>query len=616
MARHFWHGATGAAILLLSANSLAAAPLPANETAGPLASLAASVQPLGVAKVGTQTLPEVFRVAQIRAKTTRDVERERAEEAKKKQQKKKRRRRATRKAKPQAVNAPPPAKKPQTAGRREGSGVSLAAALITGGPALTSGVVWTVEPLSGEAPPTVTTNSQPTLSLPAGQYRITAKLNDFLQSVEVDIPATGLARLDLGFNAARLKIKVLPTMGAMPLENARIRIVKIGVDGAPPVVDANMAAYDEVLPAGIYRIEAALGLARVSEDIGLTAGANRTVVLNLSVGYVRIRARPAPGQEPLQNVAFELLPADGLDAAPQPLASKSGASAVFTLPAGTYRIVARYGEASRRQLVDIAPNTFSDIIMDLDAGQLVATLADLPQGSKPKVAFRLVRHDGNEGPNLILSRSGAKLDVGLPVGSYTVIAELEDGRQAEKSFIVEPGVRTEIALAPPALPPAQLTITAGIVGGGKLPDGDRDRDITISVTASGTSKPIANGNLRQNDSLALPGGDYEISATHRPTGAKISSAVSAAAGSKSKVHLEFPLGVASLDLAEASQGSDAEWVLTGIDGKPVARHLGAAAEITLKPGEYVVTLTVGGTANTAALSITEGKVTPVKLPLE
>ena len=615
MARHIWHGANRTAIVLLSAIFLSASALISEIQAGERAGKQSPPPPSSLQSTAARA--GGVQIAQTQARTTRDVERERAKK-KKKPRRKARKRRSTRKPAPsiRTVNAPPPVSKPETGSRTGGPGVSLAAALTAGGPALTSGVVWTAELMSGDAPPVVTTQSQPTLQLPAGHYRITAKLSDFLQSVEVDIPVKGIARLDLAFNAARLRIKVLPAEGAMPLENARIRILKIGVDGAPPVVDANMAAFDDVLPAGIYRIEAAHGLARISEDIGLTAGANRTVELNLSVGYVRLRARPAPGQQPLPNVLFELLPADGLDAVPRPLATKSGASAVFTLPAGTYRALARYGEASSHQLVDVAPNTFNDVIMDLDAGQAVVTLADLAQGSGARAAFRLVRHDGDEGPSLILSRTGTRLDVGLPVGSYTVEAELQDGRRAEKPFIIEPGVRTDIALTLPPLPPAQLTLTAGIVGGGKLPDGDRDLDIAFSASKPGASEPLASGNLSQDPEVSLPGGTYEIAAVHGPTGTQISSTVSLKAGAKADIHLEFPLGIASLILADAGQGASAEWVLTGIDGLEVARHRGATADITLKPGEYVVTLTVGGTAHTAALSIAEGRNTPVTLPVK
>lgn len=610
MTRGFWHGITGAAILLLSAISLAAAP--ANSNARPPERSRQHI----TAPPSAAMPPASFQIAQTRARTARDAERERAKKLEAQKRKKKRSRRKRRKsaASAPAVYAPPPLKKPLSGSQASGPGVSLAATLTPGGAALTSGVVWTVEPLSGDDPPTVTDDPLPTLLLPAGQYRITAKLNDFLQSVEVEIPAQGIASLDLSFNAARLKVKVLPAKGAMPLQKARIRIIKIDVDGAPPVVDINQASFDDILPAGIYRIEAALGLARIAKDIGLTAGAVRTVELNLSVGYVRLRARPAPGQEPLPNVIFELLPANGLETVPKPLATKSGSQAVFTLPAGPYRVLARYGEASRRELVDVGANTFSDIILDLDAGQAVITLAEPLPDPGAKAAFRLVRHDGDEGPSLVLSRTGTRLDVGLPVGSYTVKVELRDGRRAEKPFLVEPGVRTEIAVALPSLPPAQLTLSAGLAGGGALPDGDRDIDISFSVRTPGTEKAVASGNLSQGATISVPAGNYEISAVHNPTGATVTTTISVNAGGTANLNLEFPLGIATLSLAEGEEDPAAEWVLTGIDGKVVTRYQGPATKITLKPGAYIVTLTSRGFANTAVLSITAGQTTTMVLP--
>jgi len=606
MVWRFWHGATGAAILLFLAVSVSAAPE------------AADARPQGQTRLQPKAVEptDAVKFAQTRAKTARDVERERAKKLEDQKRKTRRKRRSRRRtaAKSPAINAPPPIRKPATEEISGGPGVSLSAALTPGGAELTSGVVWTVESISGETPPTVTDESLPTLLVPAGRYRITAKLKGFLQSVEVDIPAQGIARLDLAFNAARLKVNVLPARGAMPLEKARIRILKINVDGQPPLVDTNVAVFDDLLPAGIYRVEASLGLARVSKDIGLTAGANRTVDLNLSVGYVRLRARPAPGREPLPNVVYELLPADGLDAVPQPLASKTGAQAVFVLPAGSYRVLARYGEASRRQIIDIKSNTFSDIVLDLDAGQAVVTFADVASEPGEMAAFRLVRHDGDDGPSLFLSRTGTKLDVGLPVGSYTVEVELEDGRRAEKPFLVEPGIRTEVSMVLPALPPAQLTLSAGTTGGGKLPDGDRDLDVAYKIRKTGLQNEVASGTLSQGDTASLPAGAYEISAIHNPTGAAIAASVFVDAGAASALKLEFPLGTVTLALAENSPDPAAQWVLTGIDGNEVARHVGPNADISLNPGEYIVTLTSNGTANTAALSVFEGKKTTITLP--
>jgi len=613
MARRFWHGMTGAAILLFSAISTSAAPKASQvRSEAPENHTERQVSPSPSEWVPSNAI----KTAQTRAKTTRDVEKERAKKLEDQKRKTNRKRRSRRRAaaKSPAVNAPPPIKKPQEGDTSGGPGISLVAALTPGGAALENGVVWTVEPLFGDAPPTVTDVSLPTLVLPAGRYRITAKLKDFLQSVEFDIPAQGVARLDLAFNAARLKVNVLPAIGAMPLETARIRIVNIDVDGAPPIVDTNRAVFDDVLPAGIYRIEAALGLARVSEDIGLTAGANRTVELNLSVGYVRLRARPAPDREPLPNVVFEVLPADGLDAVPQPLASKTGAQAVFVLPAGSYRVMARYGEASRRQSIDVKSNAFDDVVLDLDAGQVVVSIEDLPSGATTSAAFRLVRRDGDEGPSLILSRTGTRLDVGLPVGSYTVEVELEDGRRAEKPFLVEPGVRTEVAMTLPSLPLAQLTLSAGLVGGGDFPNGDRDLDISYDIKKPGLQDAVASGILSQGGTANLPAGAYEITAVHKPTGAAILASVSVDAGASSQLNLEFPLGTATLALAEGISDPTAEWVLTGIDGNEVARHLGPTTKISLNPGEYIVTLTSNGTANTAALSVLEGKNTTMTLP--
>lgn len=631
MARLFWHGITAAAILLLlalpfvyfSANSALAAPaIESVHLKKP-----ASLLPVQAGTLDPYRLE--FQLAQTKVKTSLDVKREKAakEKARKKPTK---RRRTARKAtaKKPSIQAPPPARKPEHAERVEGSGIILSASLVTGGAPLREGVVWTLEHLDGDTPPVVTTEAQPVLPAPAGHYRITAKLENLLQSVEVDIPEDKLASLELAFNIARLRIAVLPAEGTMPLLDARIRVLKIGVEGAPPVFDTSNADFNELLPAGIYRVEASHGLARTQQDIGLTAGADRKVELDLSVGYVRVRARPAPDQEPLSQVLFELLPADALEDAPKPLATMSGNKAVFTLPAGTYRVSARFGEASAFQLVNIASNEFNDIYLDLGAGQVVVTLDGLGNDKGADAAFRLTRHDGADGPSLVMSRTVASLETGLPVGSYTVEAELEDGRLASERFLIEPGVRTVLALQMPQSPPAFVRFKVGGLDDEALPEGN----ITFAASFTGDEKIIEKGQIdgagnligADEDSIALAPGTYKITFTHEPTSAVATKTISVESGAKAELEVDLPIGAISLALSDAAtqdnenvgetKSAEAEWEITGIDGKAVARHKGVSGRFALKPGEYVVTLSLGGAAHAAAISVEEGETTALTLP--
>lgn len=584
MVWQFWHAFLAAAIAFAASNAIAA---PSSEIHGD--------------DIVADTLVQITQSTGTRARTARDRATVQT--------------RATRKPAPRTrrsssrnrrlvakVNAPPPPSKP--AELVDGPAISLAASLVEGGNAVTSGVVWTLEPLDATGEPIVSNVAAPTMALPAGKYRITAKLDDFLKSAEVDIPEKGIVRLNLSFNAARLKVSVLPTEFAMPLQDARIRILSIGVDGAPVVIDTKSPAFDEVLPAGIYRVEASHGLARVSEDIGLAAGANRDVELNLNVGYVRVRARPAPDAEPLANVVFELLPADGLEIAPQPLATMSGERAIFTLPAGPYRIVARYGEASVRQQVEVRPNSFGDVIMDLDAGRLVARLDGQGKGVAREAAFRLASRDDENGGGLLLSRRGETLDLGLPAGSYSLTVDW-NGETTGRDFVLESGARKELTLS---FSPARLDLAASAGGLDLAPDA-----ISWTVQNAETGDKLLEGEAPGDAPLEVAAGEYLIAALHRPTGARADVALELAPGADAVGEVSLPIGVAEFTLRQGA-GESGAWVVSRPDGTEMLRHEGTGTKVPLQAGDYVVSLSLGETTHSAALNVTEGGTTMVILP--
>jgi Ca-activated chloride channel family protein len=261
--------------------------------------------------------------------------------------------------------------------------------------------------------------------LPAGSYEVEAKLGlaSAKQTVEVkDDEATPL-RLDL--NAGVLKMQARARKDAQPLPGSVFTVTS--ADSGAPLWMGREQRPEIVLPAGNYRVTAEAGAARQEQDVTITAATGTTVDAQLATGRLELSAsRAGPSAQPdlMTDGVTYVLYEDDPDA-PQgrrEVARSAAAAPDFTLPAGTYYVLARTQTAEAREQIaigagDVVKRTLSLALAHLE---LSATLGGAAVPSDLPLTFRVVRLDPE--PREVVRTTAREPVVDLSAGRYRIEA--------------------------------------------------------------------------------------------------------------------------------------------------------------------------------------------------
>lgn len=224
----------------------------------------------------------------------------------------------------------------------------------------------------------------------------------------------------------------------------RVFADKPGPDGKLPLIrEAKGGTVRLALKPGSYVVHVAYGRAGVSKKIQVDRSASSdTIVLN--AGALKLTAEVGRDRKLGPNqVAFDIYRgSNGQDAETDPLVSDVGPEQTVRLPAGTYHVVSRYGDANASVRADIR----------VEAGKL--TEATLFQKAA-HITLKLVAESGGEalantswsvatpGGDSVFDSVGAFPEVVLAIGDYTAVAK-HDGKIYEKGFTVESGVDRDV----------------------------------------------------------------------------------------------------------------------------------------------------------------------------
>ncbi|MEZ5908827.1 MAG: VWA domain-containing protein [Hyphomicrobiaceae bacterium] len=332
-----------------------------------------------------------------------------------------------------AARAPAsPGKTPPDPARRSGPpGLKLVARLGPGTPPLTSGVRWEVAAEGGKtaSPPLYAGSAPPALlKLPKGRYRVVARLGaaTSTRSVTVDDVATTI--LDVSLDAGILRLATLSARGGRPLQHVFYSVARRPSPTAPP--DQTVAMTHEAtpvlhLPAGSYVITVEHGIARSQHSMTVLPGSIAEMAITLNMGEIKLSASPAEGQPPLDNVQFVVLEDDPEQADGLRILTRTAANRpLLALPAGTYTVMARWGEAEARVRVSVLPGQTVERTIVLRAARL--TLQSRLPGRTATAALPLVwqlqRLDTPERPRLRTTAAQPVLHVAA--GRYRLVSQL------------------------------------------------------------------------------------------------------------------------------------------------------------------------------------------------
>lgn len=347
------------------------------------------------------------------------------------------------------VPAPTPAVRPGSPeAKLPGSGLILTAALTNGGPAVADRVRWRIT-RDGESKdqPIVAEAAELVQELPPGRYAIEARL--------------GLAEAKGSFDVADGK----PTVAQVVFNAGRIVLAKDGADLSASLITLTQLEPTRqvmfvgrapeaalALPAGRYEARVEDGLTQQTNAISVTAGSDANISPSVAAGRLELEAASAENGPPLDAVTYTI-ERDDPDA-PQgrrEIARSAAPRPDFTLPAGTYYVLARAKQVEARQRLAISAGTTvrQTIVLALSrlnlSAKFNATLS--PQG--PALVFRVLNLDDGETE---VARSAAEAPVlTVPAGRYRVEAKLgSENAKATVETELAAGRDAQVALDIPA----------------------------------------------------------------------------------------------------------------------------------------------------------------------
>ena len=193
--------------------------------------------------------------------------------------------------------------------------------------------------------------------LPAGDYVMDATSGSAAVRAEVSVVAGQRLDRAMILNAGYLRSHAELTSGGEQV-SACFEVYDPKEDSLGNLKQIARSCDREVrmtLPAGDYRLFAQAGHALSSVDVTITAGQPIKLPVVLNAGYLRVQARPS-GDTQFVSACFDVYaPKQDVQGNRASVARQCEERAIFTLPAGSYFLVASTADASGEQMVEVAP---------------------------------------------------------------------------------------------------------------------------------------------------------------------------------------------------------------------------------------------------------------------
>ena len=348
------------------------------------------------------------------------------------------------------VPAPQPAARPVEAGP---PGLRLAAALSDGSELLDRPVKWRVSgPTGAGSSVTEATGAFPSLSLAPGSYVVEAHIGLASARQTVEVGAQRPTRVTLPLNAGVVLLAASVFKDA-PVSPTAVFSVEAqpeqGPSSGPPLWLGPAQPTELILPAGTYKVVLQDRQFRTEKSIVVPSGSQGSPALATNAGRVRLQANDQNGAPLSGQVLFTILEDD--PAAPsgrREIARSAASRPEFTLPAGTYHIIARKGPAEVREFLPLraGDDVARTLVLGLARLSLSMKLAGTTEAVGGSASYRIARADDPQSE--VVRAEGPTLQTELPGGRYllegrlggqnaTATREVEIKAGADQSIVLE-----------------------------------------------------------------------------------------------------------------------------------------------------------------------------------
>lgn len=366
------------------------------------------------------------------------------------------------------------------------------------------------------------------------------------------------------------------------------------------------------IPPGDYIVVASLGAASVQQPVKIT-GEKQEIVVDLGAAVILPAARESDAAPLIATeVAWKLYDMTdkevGYSYKPEP---------DFTVPAGSYRLTAQYGDAKGEARFDVKPGEKPKVVITLGSGTVEAEVRP-SEGEPPAidgVSWKVFAE--NSGDSLTYSYKGNPV-FHLSAGTYRVTATIGEAT-GESTVTVKAGETSKLSLV---LGVGLLKPVAIFAPGAPKPTKDLSWQIFPAATdLAGNRGEMVAYSYDLTPSFKLPAGKYFVKVTTGIAEASTEIEVKAGAALAPELNLNAGAIVAKATLGTKPE-SDYSWkifrtvaAITGVEREQVSYAYDAAPVWIVPAGTYVVELKMGDAVAEAEVTVEAGKPAPVTLTL-
>ncbi|MCB0324783.1 MAG: VWA domain-containing protein [Bdellovibrionales bacterium] len=409
--------------------------------------------------------------------------------------------------------------------------------------------------------------------------------------------------------------------GGEPVDGVSWTVQTVG-DGGTTVKYGGGATPRYRLSPGRYAATAkkTKGSASATTEFEVVEGAaNRVEVVIAQEVPVTLVAVTEPGGEPLEEVSWQLHPADKDSQLAKTFKYRygGGATPVYTVPPGKFlaKVQSQAGKAKAEQEIEVTldgEHRFEILLAEEGVLQLHA-VHEAGGESLERVAWevRTIETDPLKQPKLLSYGGGAKPQYKLLPGRYQAKAKSLGGKAtAEKEVEVRPGVlNTEEVV----LPKEGVLKLAAVTEAGSAPLEDISWEVR-TIESDPLRKPelVTYGGGNTPDYQLLPG-RYQVTAKSKSGMAEVKQDVEVLAGKVNDIQVPFPQeGLLKLEVVSAEGGAPlnrASWEVRTIEADPLRKPTlvkyggGATPEYRMLPGRYTAIVRIPGSKETAEMEV-------------
>lgn len=341
------------------------------------------------------------------------------------------------------------------------TGIKATARETTDGPALESGVAWTLlgpaDANGDRAHVAFSYEPKPFLRIDPGTYLLKAERGGAVAEREVTVEDNAPVEVTVILGSGSLKLSAIVKEGEPPLTKdlAWDILGEADAEGDRPSKGFSYEAQPTLsIPAGSYLVRVTYGSAKAEKAVEVVAGETVEMVLSLESGKVKASASLTEGGPPIaSDLAWNVYGDPDAEGNRPSVAFSYEAQPTFSLPSGKYLLEVTQGSGKATKEVQIEAAGSSEVVLILGSGKL--RLSAVPAEGAPALTSDLSWEvlgepdvDGNRSSvaysyegNPTLTIPGGKYLVSIGWGAAKGRKEvvIEAGKLAETMIVLNAG---------------------------------------------------------------------------------------------------------------------------------------------------------------------------------